>query len=265
MLEIFQYDFMVRAFIAGVTISILAPLIGMFLVVRRYSLIADTLSHVSLIGVALSLIMGIHPIVGAIVTSVLAAIGMEKLRESKKIFGESVLAIFLSGSLAVAVILIGLTRSSNINFFAYLFGSITTVSSTDLSIIAACAILTGIILTPLYQQFFLTSYDEELAQANGLQVKLLNTTITILAAVVVSISMRIVGILLIGALMVIPVITAMQYRLSFTKTHILSVIISLCSCVIGLFLSYYLNLPSGGSIVVVSLIFFILGMFMNRS
>lgn len=265
MLEIFQYDFMIRAFTAGIIIGVVAPLIGMFLVVRRYSLMADTLSHVSLIGVAAGVIAHGNPVAGAIIASILAAVSMELLRESRKIMGESVLALFLSGSLAIAIILMGISRSANVNFFSYLFGSITTVSPADIWIMAICG--TGVVLALflMYRRLFLICYDEELARANGLPVKAYNIAMNVLAAVTVSISIRIVGVLLIGALMVIPVLTAIQFGKGFAKTHILSVFLSVLSCILGLYASYYLDIASGGAIVVTALIIFLASVLANSS
>lgn len=264
MLEIFQYDFMIRAFIAGLIIAVLAPVVGIFLVVKRYSLLADTLSHVSLVGVAAGVLFNFNPIFGALIASTVAAFGMEKLREKRQLFGESVLALFLSGSLAIALILLGLSHGLNVNIFSYLFGSITTVSKSDLFIIGgfgAAVILTTAIL---FKKFFLVSFDEELAKANGLPVSALNVGLMVLAAIAVALSMRIVGALLIGALMVIPVLAATQLGKSFRTTAGLAVIISLVSVIVGLFSSFYLNLPSGAAIVSCALVIFGLSLLKKR-
>jgi len=264
MLEIFQYDFMIRAFEAGIAIGIVAPLIGMFLVVRRYSLMADTLAHVSFAGVAMGLLLQINPIFSAIGFSVVAAFGIESLRSSGRIFGESVLALFLSGSLALAVIILSLAKGFNANLFSYLFGSISTVSTADLWVIIALAVIVFLDVIFLYKELFFTSFDPELAEASGLPVKVINITMVMLAAVAVAISIRIVGVLLIGALMVIPVISAMQYGRGFRDTLILSVIFSLISVVVGLFASYYFDLASGGAIVMVALIIFLLSLAVSK-
>ena len=257
MLDIFQYDFMVRAFEAGIAIGIAAPLVGMFLVVRRYSLMADTLAHVSLAGVATGLLLAINPIFSAIGLSLVAASGIESLRNSKRIFGESVLALFLSGSLAIAVVILSIAKGFNANLFSYLFGSISTVSPADLWITGVLAVVVFLDVFLLYKELFFVSFDEELAAASGLPVRRLNLAMVMLAALTVSLSIRIVGVLLIGALMVIPVISAMQYGKGFRTTLILSVIFSLISVVVGLFASYYLDLASGGAIVLVALVIFI--------
>lgn len=264
MLDIFQYDFMVRAFIAGLIIGVLAPVIGVFLVVRRYSLLADTLSHVSLIGVAAGTLFNFNPIVGALAASMLAAVGMEKLRQSRKMFGESILALFLSGSLSIALVLLGLAHSLNVNIFSYLFGSITTVSVGDLYIVSCLGLVVIATTVWFFKKLFLVSYDEELAKANGLPVTFLHLLIMMMAAIVVSLSMRIVGILLVGALMVIPVLTATQFNGSFFRTSVYAVVVSVISVIAGLFASFYLDLPSGGAIVVLALIFFAVSLVLNK-
>lgn len=257
MLEFFQYDFMQRAFVAGFMIAVLAPTIGVFLVVKRYSLLADTLSHVSLVGVALSAILGIHPILAALVTSSLVAIGIEELRARKKLFSESLLALVLSGSLALAIILFRFTRGLTVNLLSILFGSITTVTSSDLWMMCVLGVLVVGILLIGFKTFFLLAYDEELARANGVPVRGLNVLLVVVAAITVSLSIRIVGTLLVGALMVIPVLTATQFKQSFFRTYLYALGFSLISVLLGLFASFYFNLPSGGTIVFVSLLFFL--------
>ncbi len=264
MFAIFQYDFMQRAFVAGIIIGIITPLIGIFLVTKRYSLLADTLSHVSLVGVALGVLFHFNPIIGALLSSSLAAFGIEKLRQKRKIFGESVLALFLSGSLAVAIVLLGVSHGLNVNIFSYLFGSITTVSRADVFMIAGLGASVLLITIGVFKKLFLVAYDEELAKANGMPVGLLNIGLMILAAMTVALSMQVVGSLLVGALMVIPVLTATQFGSSFLRTSIYAVLISVCCVITGLFSSFYLNFPSGGAIVVVAIALFGLSLLLNR-
>src|SRR5258708_10934913 len=141
MLNLFQYEFVTRGLIAGILIALIAPLIGIFLVLRRYSLIADTLSHVSLAGIALGFLLNINPLITAIFATTLSSVAIENLRLSKKVYGESALAIFLSGSLALAVVLLGLTHGFNASLFNYLFGSITTVTKADIITIIILGVL----------------------------------------------------------------------------------------------------------------------------
>ncbi len=264
MLEIFQFNFMVRAFAAGTIVGVIAPLIGTFLVIRRFSRLADTLAHVSLAGVAVGLLTRTDPVISAVIVSVFTAVVVERLRESKRIFGESALALFLWSGMAVAVVIISLARGFNVGLFSFLFGSIATVSTGDLYFIGTLGVLVLTMVISFYKELFLVSSDEELAMVSGVNARVFNMILMILAAVTVSFSMRIVGILLIGALMVIPVITAMQFSRSFKQTLLYSVLISLVSVITGLFVSYYFDLASGGTIVLVSLVIFLAGMFLKR-
>ncbi len=256
MLELFQYSFAVRGFEAGVIIGLIAPLIGIFLVLRRYSLIADTLAHVSLAGIAIGFLLGLNPIMTAMISTVLSSVVIERLRLSKKVYGESALAIFLSGSLALAVVLISLAHGFNVGLLNYLFGSIVTVKQSDLYIIGALGALVATSLFLFYKELVYITFDEESAQVSGLPTRFINTLLIILAALTVSLSIPIVGVLLISALMVIPVVTALQFRQSFTKTIVIAELVSLFSVVTGIFTSFYLNLSTGGTIVLISLMVF---------
>ncbi len=256
MFEIFQYSFMIRAFLAGGMIAIIAPLIGNFLVMRRFSLIADTLSHVALSGVAIGLLTGTQPLVATLVITILAAIGIEHLRTSKKIPGDAVLAMFLPGGLALSIVLISLANGFNTNLFSYLFGSITTVQENELWLILVLGICTVVIISTLYKKLLYASFDEDSARVSGISIERINTILIILTAITVSLSMRVVGILLIGALMVIPVVTAMQVARSFRQSIFISLLFALLSVFGGLVAAYYFNLPAGGAIVLLSLAIF---------
>lgn len=262
--EIFELEFMRRAFLAGLLISIIVPVIGTFLVVRRYSLMADTLAHVSLVGVAVGVLTRTHPVISAVVASTLAAVLIERLRGLKKLFAESILAIFLSGSLAVAVVIMSLGNGFNVDLLSYLFGSISTIGALDLYLLSALFALSLASVALFYKEFFLVSFDEEFAEAGGVRAKALNLFIVIIAAVMVSLAMRIVGVLLVGALMVIPVVSARQFELSFKNTILVSVVFSLISVISGLFFSYYFDLASGGTIVIISLLIFLAAFLVNR-
>jgi zinc transport system permease protein len=257
MFEIFEYGFMQRAFIAGLTIGVVAPLLGSFLLAKRYSLIADSLAHVSLAGVAMGALLGFHPILGALAVAVAAALGIEKLRAAGRLSGDMALAMFLSSGLAVAVVLIGLAGSGRIDLFAYLFGSITTVSPGDLMIIVPLGLVTIGVVWLLYKEFAYLAFDDESARVSGLPVRLLNQLLIVLAAITVVVSLRIVGGLLISALMVIPVAAALQIARSFRQTIWYAVGFGVAAVVIGLVAAYYLNLAAGGAIVLVALALFL--------
>jgi len=255
--NLFHYSFMVRALWAGVIIAVIAPFIGSFLVVRRLSLIADALSHVALTGVAIGLLMGVNPLITTIFCTVFTAYIIEEIRSNERVSGESILAMILPGGLALALILISVANGFNANLFTYLFGSITTVTQQDVWIILLLGICVGSILLLFYRQFMYTSFDEESARTSGISTRLVNHTFMILIALTVSVAMKVVGALLIGALMVIPVITAMQVVRGFKASIFVSILIAIVSVIVGLVVSYYINLPAGATIVMVSIFLFI--------
>jgi zinc transport system permease protein len=257
-LDILQYSFIVKGLEAGIIVAIIAPLIGIFLVLRHYSLIADTLSHVSLAGITIGLLFGINPVLTALVITVIASFGIERLRTSKKVYGESALALFLSGSLALAIVILSLAHGFNTNLLNYLFGSIVTVTMTDVYIISVLAVIVVGLLIMFYKELVYITFDEESAKVSGIPTKLINTILIVLAAITVSLSIPIVGVLLIAALIVIPVVSALQLKKSFTKTIVYAEIISIFSVISGIFASFYFNLSTGGTIVLIMLAIFLM-------
>ncbi len=253
MWQLLHYSFVIRGLEAGLIVALIAPLIGMFLVLRRYSLIADTLSHVSLAGVAIGLLLGVNPIVTAIMASVGASAIMEKLRTSRQLYGESALAIFLSGSLALAIILVSSGKGLGVNVMNYLFGSIVTVGQGDVLLMSVIAVVVALVVGLVYQQLIFITFDEESARVAGLKVDRLNTLLITMVALTVAVAIPIIGVLLISALVVIPVVAALQFKKSFNQTLVLAELISVFSVVVGIILSFYLNLSSGGTIVLLAL------------
>lgn len=254
--EIFQYTFMVRALATGLLIAGIAPLIGIFLVLRRYSLMADTLSHVALAGVAIGLFFKVPPIAMALIAATVSAVSLERLRSTKRVYGETALSLFLSGSLALAIVLLGLGGGLNSQVFAYLFGSIVTVSVTDLITIGVLSAVVMVGLLWCYRELVFISFDEETARTSGIAVDRLNVWFMALSAVAITLAIPIVGILLVSALMVIPVVAALQLRTSFKKTLLLAEAISVGSTLLGLLLSFYFNIVPGGAIVLTMLAVF---------
>jgi len=267
MIELFQYGFMIRGFEAGIIIAIISPLIGIFLVLRRYSLIADTLSHVSLAGVAIGLLLKINPLITAIIAAVLSSIAIERLRMSKRIYGEygeSALSIFLSGSLAIAIVLISLSHGFSVDLFSYLFGSLTTVKQTDVYLIAILGLLVIFSVIILYKELLYVTVDEEAAKVSGIPTRFINIILIVLAAFTVALSIPIVGVLLIAALIVIPVVTALQMKTSFKKTILIAEGVSLFSVIAGIISSFYLNLSPGGTIVLIAITIFIAALIFSK-
>lgn len=251
--EILQHAFMQRALLAGLTVAVVCPLIGVFLVLRRLSLIADTLSHVALAGIAIGLFVGVHPILSALVVAIAGGVGVDALRARGRMFGEAALAVFLSGGLAVAIVLIGLARGFTVDLFGYLFGSITTVTPLDVWVIAGLGGLTAAIVLGLYKELFAITFDEETARTSGLPVRALNLLFTVLTALVVVLAMRIVGVLLVGALLVLPTLAAMQVASSFRGTLVAAIIFAVTAVLLGLVAAFYLDVAAGGAIVLVAL------------
>ncbi len=264
MLEFLQYGFMVRGLVAGIIIACIAPFIGIFLVLRRYSLIADTLSHVSFAGIAVGFLFGINPIITAIIASIASSIAIERLRISKKVYGESALSLFLSGSLAAAIVLISAYRGFGTNITNYLFGSIVTVREFDLALIAIVSTLVVALLAAFYKELVYISFDEDAAKVSGIPVRFINIVLIVLASLVVALAIPIIGILLISALIVIPVLAALQFRRSFRQTLLIAEAISLFSVISGIIASFYANISTGGTIVLIALACFIFA-FLFRS
>lgn len=265
MFEIFQYGFIVRGLEAGILIGTIAPLIGIFLVLRRYSLIADTLSHVSLAGIAIGLLLKINPLLTALGASALSSLAIEQLRISKKVYGETALSIFLSGSLALAIVLIGLSHGFNVDLFSYLFGSILTVRSSDIHIMIGLSIVIIALLGAFFKELVYISFDEEAAQVSGIPVRLFNTLFMVLASATIAIAIPIVGILLISALLVLPVVTALQFKKSFKQTLLIAEAVSLISVLGGILSSFYFNISSGGTIVLTMLLIFTIVLIITSS
>ncbi len=263
MIEMLNYPFMQRAFAAGLIIAILAAISGSFIVLRRYSLLSETLAHVSLVGVSVGLLVGSNPLWMAIAASLVASWMIEYLRSVHHLYSDSILAIFLSGSLALAIIIVSLAGSFNASLFSYLFGSILSVTNEDLVIMAITGTVGMALLLLFFKELYFIAFDEEVARASGIRVAALNFMLVSVIAVIIALSIRVVGTLLIGALMVIPPVAAIRFGMGFFKTMFLSIALALASVVIGLSASFFFSLPSGAAIVLCLLLFFIAALVIN--
>ena len=264
MVEMFQYDFMQRAFIAGIFIATLASLSGTFVVLRRYSLISETLAHSALVGVAVGLVAGYNPLWMAVVIAILSAWLIEYLRSSFALYSDAVLAILLSGSLALAVIIVSLGGAFNNSLFSYLFGSILSVSDSDVLTIIVFGSISLLFLLLFSKELYFIAYDEEVAKTSGVKVQFLNFLLVTVVAIIIALSIRVVGSLLISALMVIPTVAALQYRVGFKNTMLISLFFALFSVIFGMTLSYYFSLPSGATIVLCVIAIFIISLLINK-
>ena len=251
-LEALSYGFMQKALIAGIAVGLICSFMGTFLVLRRYSLFGDGIAHVAFGGISVGLFLGVFPLWTAFIVSIFGGLGLQKLRQSTKISGDSAVAVVLVTGLAVGVILVSSSGGFSVDLFSFLFGSILLISQEDTIMILALS--AGIIatLTILQKQFLHLTFNEEQAKLAGMRTTLLNYAFVVLASITVVTSMRLVGILLISALIVIPNITAMQFGKGFKKTVFISMSISVISVVSGILLSYSLNVAPSGTIVVIA-------------
>lgn len=252
-LEIFAFSFMHRALIAGTAIAILCSVIGLFLVLRRYSLFGDAIAHSSFGGIALGLLAGVYPLWTAYGVSLVSAVIITKIKDKFNISGDASVAVLLSSGIAVGLVIIGFSGGFTIDIFSFLFGSILLISVNDTILILA---LTGIILIVvllLYKQLLYSTFNEEQAKVSGIAVEKINYLIVFIAGITVVTSIQLVGVLLISALFVIPNVTAIMYGKGFKQTAILSISFSIFSVITGILVSYVLDITPSGTIVLLSI------------
>jgi zinc transport system permease protein len=250
-------EFMRLAFAAGAIVGVLAPTVGFFLVQREMSLIGDGIGHVAFAGVALGYLLGVSPVWTALAAAIVGAVGIEWLRARRRTAGDQALAVVFYTGIAGGVVLVSAAGALNANLFAYLFGSILTVTRGDLVTIAVLGLGALLLVGVLLRSLVAVSLDEEGARVAGLRVPLLNALVSMLAALTIGVSMRIVGILLIAALMVLPVVAAQRVAWSLRSTMGLASALGLASVLAGLTVSYYADLPPGGTIVLTAAAFFV--------
>src|SRR5699024_691495 len=258
--DILQFDFLRHTFLTGIIIGIIAPLLGTFLVVRRLSLLADALSHVTLAGIAFGLYMEkqfllpINAVYSGMGFSIIGAILIEKLRSVYTAYHEIGIPIILSGGVGLSVIFISLAQGFNNDLLNYLFGSVSAVSKGDLITIFIITLLVLMVLFFFYKELLTLSFDEEHAVTSGINGRVIHFLFIILTAFVIAASIRIVGVLLVSALMTLPVAAAMRISRSYKQFMLFSLLFGEFSVVIGLISGYYLSMPPGGTIVVVSIV-----------
>ena len=257
-MEILETAFMQRALIAAVLVGITAPAVGIYLVQRRQALMGDGIGHVAMTGVGLGFLLSTNPVWMATLVSVVGAVAMELIRAYGRTRGDIALAMLFYGGMAGGVLLINISDTgSTANLSSYLFGSLSTVSEEDLTAIALLAAFVVLVSLGLRRQLFAVSQDEEFARVTGLPVRALNLLIAVTAAVTVSVAMRVVGLLLVSALMVVPVAAAQQISRSFKATFAVAVAIGIAVSLAGTVTSYYQDVPPGATIVLLAIAVFV--------
>ncbi|MEU7897616.1 metal ABC transporter permease [Nonomuraea sp. NPDC049152] len=266
MIELLQLPFMQRAVIAALLVGLCAPLVGTFIVQRRLALLGDGIGHVALTGVALGFLTGTAPVLTAVLVSVVGAVAIELVRARGRTSGDVALALLFYGGIAGGVMLISIAPGgSNSKLTSYLFGAIASVTGEDLWVIGALAVAVIAVVAVFGRELFVLCQDEEVAKASGLPVRFLSLLIAVTAALTVVIAMRVVGLLLVSALMVIPVATSQQFTRGFRATMLLSMVFGVVAAVGGLLSSTFsAKVPPGAAIVLLALAGFVLALGVGR-
>ncbi|MFC4023752.1 metal ABC transporter permease [Oceanobacillus longus] len=268
--DFFQYDFLRYTFLTGLLIGVIAPLLGTFIVVRRLSLIADALSHVTLAGIAFGLMaekkfgLMVPPLYSGMLFSVIGSVLIEKLRSVYKAYQEIAIPIILSAGVGLSVIFISIADGFNTELFNYLFGSVSAVSQNDFFMILGISIFVVLVVVFFYKELFTLSFDEEHATISGLHAKRIHLLFIVLTALVIAASIRIVGVLLVSALMTLPVAASMRLAKGFKQMMLLSILFGELSVILGLISGYYLSIPPGGTIVMISIFILLLAIGIKR-
>ena len=261
---IFQYEFMVRALVGGMIAGGIAPVLGTFLVLRRVSLIADTLAHGALLGVAIGLATGIFPLLTTFVTVTVAAIAIELMRSRGRLPGDLALAVVLYTVLAGAVIVISWARGFNVDLLDFLFGSILSLTTADLWALAGLGALVAVAVTVFFVELAQTSFDDDLARVSGVPVDWVNLGLAVVTGATIALGMRILGVLLVGALIVVPVLAAQSLARSLRGAIAAAAIIGIASVVTGLIAAFYADLSASGAIVIAAVGFLVVAQAVRR-
>ncbi|MBN2094985.1 MAG: metal ABC transporter permease [Candidatus Aenigmarchaeota archaeon] len=262
--EIIGYGFMQKAFLTGIVIAIACSLLGVFLVLRRYALMGDGIAHISFGGIATGLLFNIMPFFGALIFGVIGSLGILKLREKARLYGDAAIGMVSHAGLGIGVFIASIAGGFNVDILSYLFGSILSIRSEEVLLsvfLSACVI--GVIAL-FYRELVYLTFDEDSARTSGVKVDALNTALIALTAVTVVSSMRVVGLLLASALIIMPATSALQLKLSFRNTLISSAAIAVLSVVLGLVAAYYFDFAVSGTIVLVNLSIFLAIILLRR-
>lgn len=253
-----QYSFIQKAFIAGAFVAITCSSLGLFLVLRKMSLIGDGLSHVSFGSIALGLFFGVYPFYIAVPVVVLASLLILKISEKARVYGDAAIGIVSAVGISGGVILASKAGGFNVDLFSYLFGNILAISKSEAVLSAVLSSLVLLVIFYFYWDLFSATFDEEYAKTTGVKTNFINSLLTVLTAVVVVLSVKVVGIMLVSALLILPAVSALQISHQFKTAIVLGGVFSLISVIIGIALSFLLDLPSGATIVMLNTLFFAL-------
>lgn len=263
-LTLFEYAFIQRAFFAGSFVAIACAMLGMFLVLRKMSLIGDGLSHVSFGAIALGLFLGVYPFFVAVPIAIIGSVLILKLSERSKMYGDAAIGVVSVVGVASGVLFVSVAGGFNVDLLSYLFGNILAIGTLEVWLSVALSFFVFISIVFYYWDLFSMTFDEEYALVSGIKTGILNIFLAILTAITVVLSVKVVGILLVSALLILPSMTALQVSQKFSKAIMFSVAVALFSVVIGIFFSFSLDVPSGATIVLVLAGFFVLAFLFKR-
>lgn len=261
---LFQYGFLQRAFIAGIFVALACSLLGIFLVLRRDAMIGHGLAHVSFAGVALGLWLNISPFLAALILTVLTAVIMAGIKMKAGLSGDAVIALFSSTGFALGIILVSYSKGYSADLLSYLFGDILSISPGEVGFSIILASTVVFLIMVKYQKLLYLTFDPETARTSGINVKKLDLMLTILAAVTVVLGMKVVGILLVAALIVFPSVSGLKLARNFRMALILSAMFAVTSVIVGLWLAYLIDIPASGAIVIISFLFFLGILFIGK-
>lgn len=262
--EILQYGFMQRAFIAGSLIGVLCSILGMFLVLRRFSLIGDGLAHVSFAGIAVGLLVNVTPLYVALPLVMISSLGIIKLADREHIHGDTAIGIVSAVGIALGIMIVTVTEGTNVDIFSYLFGSILAISKMEIVLASILSIVVLLTIFFFYHELVYLTFDEECAKVSGIKTGLINKVLVLLTAITVVLAMKVVGILLVSALLILPAVTALQQAKSFRLALVISCFVALFSISSGILLSFIFNWPAGPSIVLFSFLLFLISFIFRR-
>ncbi|MGI6374189.1 MAG: metal ABC transporter permease [Patescibacteria group bacterium] len=263
-IELLSFQFIQNAYLAGSFIAILSAILGLILVLRKLSLIGDGLAHVSFGAIALALFLGIYPTYLAIPIAILASFLISQLSQRGKIHGDAAIGIVSTTGIALGIIFASLAQGFNIDLFSYLFGNILAISSTEVYLAIGLSLLIIGAITWFYHDLFSTTFDREYAAVSGIKTARIDFVLMSLTAITIVLAIKLVGIMLISALLILPALSSLQLAKGFLEAIIIASLIAVLTVLIGITLSFYANLPSGATIVIINLGFFLASLLLSK-
>lgn len=263
-LTFLQYSFIQKAFFAGSFVAIVCSALGLFLVLRKMSLIGDGLSHVSFGAIALGLFLGVYPFYIAVPIVMIASLFILKISEKAKVYGDAAIGIVSAVGIASGVILASVSKGFNVDLFSYLFGNILAISTTEVVLSVVLSFVVLAVIYFFYWDLFSATFDEEYAKTTGIKTNFIHTLLTLLTAMTVVLSVKMVGIMLVSALLILPAVTALQCARGFKTAMMIASFVSLLSVLLGITFSFFLDFPTGATIVMMNVFFFALALIYKR-